>query len=71
MRALRRPAGHRGGLFWSVVAGATIFLSLEPALFLVLLALALSAVAVTWMVLLLRLLILDALDTWRKPAGHR
>lgn len=50
--------------FWLFLVVATAFLSLEPALFLVILALALSAVTLGSLVMLARALITDAF------AGH-
>jgi len=50
--------GRRPRWFWLMVAVAAIFMSLEPSLFLVTLALAL---ALWWILLLARLLIGDAL----------
>jgi len=52
---------RRRAPFWLLLVGATIFLSLEPSLFLVVLALALSALTLTWIVLLARFLVFDAL----------
>ena len=43
-----------------LLIGATVFLSFEPSLFLVVLALGLSALTLTWIVLLARFLLLDA-----------
>ena len=54
MRYRRRPK------FWLVVAGTTAFLTIEPALFLVLVAVGLSAVAVVWTVMLARALLAEA-----------
>lgn len=51
---------RRGASFWMLVVVATIFMSLEPGLFLVTLALGLSLLAVVWIGLLARLLLLDA-----------
>ncbi|HXQ23179.1 MAG TPA: hypothetical protein VN812_15995 [Candidatus Acidoferrales bacterium] len=56
-----RQAARHGAFFWCVVAGTTVFLTLEPALFLVLLALALSGIALFWILLVVRFLALDAL----------
>jgi hypothetical protein len=50
----RRPS------FWLVLAGTTVFLTINPALFLVVLALALSGVALVWAVMLVRGLIVEA-----------
>jgi hypothetical protein len=57
--ALPRSARRRPW-FWLLVAGIAVFMSLEPSLFLVTLALGLSALALFWMLLLARLLIADA-----------
>ena len=57
-----QPAARRGAAFWLLLIGATVFLSLEPGLFLVVLAVSLAALALTWTVLLARLLLLDALS---------
>jgi len=56
-----RPAGRRGGVFWAVVVAAALFMSLEPGLFLVVLAVGLSLVALASVLLVLRLLALDIL----------
>lgn len=56
-----RQVARRGGFFWCLVAGTTVFLTLEPALFLVLLALALSGIALFWILLVVRFLVLEAL----------
>lgn len=56
-----RQAARHGTFFWCVVAGTTVFLTLEPGLFLVLLALALSGVALFWILLVVRFLVLEAL----------
>jgi hypothetical protein len=55
-----RPARRRPW-FWLLVAGIVVFMSLEPSLFLVALALGLSVLALFWILLLARLLVLDAL----------
>jgi hypothetical protein len=52
----RRPS------FWLVLLGTTAFLVLDPALFLVVVALALSGVALLWIVMLAHALIVGALD---------
>ncbi len=57
-----RQVARRGGFFWFLVAGTTVFLTVEPALFLVLLALALSGLALFWILLVARFLVLDALS---------
>ncbi len=54
-RVRRRP------WFWLLVASSTVFMTLEPSLFLVIVALALSLLALCWIVLLVRLLVSDAL----------
>jgi len=51
---------HRGVSFWLLVAFTTVFISLEPGFFLVVLAVGLSALTITWIMMLARLLILDA-----------
>ncbi|MBI3784440.1 MAG: hypothetical protein HY270_13675 [Deltaproteobacteria bacterium] len=51
---------RRGPLFWVVVAVTTVFISLEPGFFLVVLAVGLSALTATWIMMLVRLLVLDA-----------
>jgi len=56
-----RPAVRHGVVFWLVLTGATLLMSLEPGLFLVVLALALSGVTLVWLVMLARLLLFDAL----------
>lgn len=63
----QRPGGRRARFFWVLLITATVLLTLEPALFLVLLALALSAIAVTWIVLLARMLVLEA---WGSAEGR-
>jgi hypothetical protein len=55
-----RATRHRVS-FWLLVIATTVFLSLEPALFLVVLALGLSAVTLWWIVLLAYMLVSDAL----------
>jgi hypothetical protein len=60
MRGANHVTRHRVS-FWSLVIGTTLFLSLEPALFLVVLALGLSAVTVWWIILLIYMLVTDAL----------
>ena len=45
--------------FWFVLLGTTAFLTIDPALFLVLLALALSGIAVVWTLMLGRALLLE------------
>jgi hypothetical protein len=57
--AERMVARRRGMRFWLLVLGLTVFLTLEPALFLVVLALGLSALTLTWILILVRFLILD------------
>ena len=47
--------------FWTLVIALTAVITLEPALFLVGLSLALSAVTLTWIVMLAKLLLVDAL----------
>jgi len=56
----RSPGSRRPRWFWLLVAGAAVFMSLEPSLFLVTLALGLSALALLWILLLARLLVSDA-----------
>lgn len=46
--------------FWLVLLGTTTFLSIEPALFLVAVALTLSGLALVWTVMLLRALLVEA-----------
>jgi hypothetical protein len=53
-----------------VVFAATLFLSLEPGFFLVVLSLGLSALALTWILMLGRLLILDALARRHDGGGE-
>ena len=55
-----RPARWRPR-FWLLVGGTAVFMILEPSLFLVTLALGLSALALFWVLLLARLLLSDAL----------
>jgi hypothetical protein len=54
-----RATRHRTS-FWLLVIAITVFLSIEPALFLVVLALGLSTVIVWWIVLLACMLVSDA-----------
>jgi hypothetical protein len=63
----RRRVGRRS-TYWTLVVGATVFLCLEPGLFLVVLALGLSGLALVWIALLVRLLIRDAIDEYRAAA---
>ena len=56
-----RQRVRRRALLWVLMCATTGLLTVDPALFLVLLALALAAVAVIWILLLARLLIGDAL----------
>jgi hypothetical protein len=58
--ALQRSVRRRPW-FWLLLAGTAVFMSLEPSLFLVALALGLSALALFWVLLLARLLLVDAL----------
>ena len=75
----RRPRS-----FWVVLLGTTAFLTVEPALFLVVLTLFLSGVALVWMVMLARALFVDTFGVepiadaqqdacpfkaWRTPHG--
>ena len=46
--------------FWFVLVGTTAFLTVDPALFLVVAALGLSAVALAWAVMLARALLVEA-----------
>ncbi len=66
----RQPSPRRRTSFWLLVAGLAAFLSLEPGFFLVALAVALSLLTVTWIVMLIRVLLLDALGhghwTWHE-----
>ena len=55
------PRARHRPLFWAVLIGTTAFLSIDPALFLVVAALALSALAVTSIVMLVHVLLVDAL----------
>ena len=48
---------RRRASYWIVLVGSTLFITLEPALFLVVLALALSAAVLICMLLLLRALL--------------
>ena len=57
-----RQVAPRRVFFWLLVAASTVFLTIEPALFLVGLALALSGVTLFWILLLVRFLVLDALS---------
>jgi cell division protein FtsL len=50
---------RRSVSYWLLVLAATAFLSAEPALFLVLLALGHSALALVWIVMLARLLVIE------------
>ena len=63
------PAIQRRASFWLLMIGTTIFLSIEPALFLVVLAVGLSALAVWWILLMARMLLLDALGGTQRSAG--
>lgn len=54
------PYRHRRS-FWLVLVGTTAFLTIDPALFLVVVALALSGVALIWTVMLTRMLLVEAL----------
>ena len=56
---------RHGPWFWLVVVVTTVFISLEPSFFLVALAVGLSALTVTWIMMLARLLILDAWEKWK------
>jgi len=46
--------------FWLVLVGTTAFATVDPALFLVVAALALSGLALVWTVMLVRALLLEA-----------
>ena len=53
--------------FWFVLVGTTAFLTVDPALFLVVVALGLSGVALVWSVMLAKLLLVDAIGAGRAP----
>ena len=55
------PAHPRRVGFWPLIMCLTALLTLEPGLLLVGLSLALSALALTWIVMLAKFLLLDAL----------
>ncbi len=55
------PRPRRRRSFWLVLIGTTACLTVDPALCLVVLAVGLSALALTWIVMLARLLLVDAL----------
>ena len=59
--AVPQRTARRRPWFWLLVAGTTVFMSLEPSLFLVTLAVGLSTLALFWILLLARLLVSDAL----------
>ena len=65
--ATRLGPPRRRPRFWLLVAAATVFMSLEPSLFLVTLALGLFALALFWVLLLARLLVSDALAYATRP----
>ena len=46
--------------FWLVLVGTTALVTIDPALFLVVVALGLSGLAMLWTVMLMRALLLDA-----------
>ncbi len=56
-QALMPPRRRRS--FWLVLLGTTAFLTIDPGLFLVLLALALSGIAVVWTLMLGRALLVE------------
>jgi hypothetical protein len=56
-----RPVARHGASFWILLAGMTLFLTVEPGLFLVVLALGLSGLAVAWIAMLTRMLVMDAM----------
>ena len=60
-----RRARHRRS-FWLLLVGATLFLTVEPALFLVVLALGLSALAVAGSVTLVNAVVVDAVMRRRR-----
>lgn len=62
-----RIRGLRRSAYWLVVAAATVLFTLEPSFSLVLAALGLSALALTWIVMLVALLIQDALRRIKQP----
>jgi hypothetical protein len=60
-RPTTRPRTTRRGVwFWLLVIGATMFMTLEPSLFLVTVAVGLSLLALFWILLLAGLLVGDA-----------
>ncbi len=61
---------RRGVSYWLVVLGATAFLSVEPALFLVLLTFALWALALASIVMLAGMLVADARIARRRPCNE-
>jgi threonine/homoserine/homoserine lactone efflux protein len=61
---MRSAARAHPLVFWSAVLGLTVVLTLEPGLFLVGLALALSGVTLVWIALLIHALLAD----WRARA---
>jgi hypothetical protein len=65
-----RPIVRHSARFWVLLIGATIFQCLEPGLFLVVLALGLSALALVWIVLLAGMLLRDAFEAV-VPRGSR
>ena len=57
----RAASARRSVWFWLLVLGTAVFMSLEPSLFLVTLAVGLSLLALFWILLLARLLVSDAI----------
>lgn len=62
-------AHRRRRSFWLVLLGTTAFLTIDPALFLVVVALGLSGVAVAWSVMLARALLGEAFATGQTDDG--
>jgi hypothetical protein len=61
------PHRRRRRSFWLVLVGTTAFLTVDPALFLVVAALALSGLALLWTLMLARLLLVDAIGRHAAP----
>lgn len=57
---------RRRKTFWLAVAVVTAFITIEPALFLVVLALGLSAVALFWIALVARHLVVEVIGKRRQ-----
>ncbi len=66
-----RLGARRGVSYWLVVLGATAFVSVEPALFLVLLTFALWALVLAWIVMLARMPVVDARIARPQPCNKR